>query len=311
MNQKYSIEEITGQIKSLPIIDKSVLEIISILNQPQSNFEVIVEKLSPDLTAQFLKMANMASYGREVRSINYAVRLLGFKEMKHILVSSILIDHLVRRLDVRYFSFEKFQVQAHFCAAVSRILGEILNYAHLEDLFTVSILHNIGKLIIVVYFNEAFHKINTLKQEKNIPAREAELAILGASHSAIGALVLERFKIPGDICDAVRFHDDRKRSIEQSRNYELEFIFREAASIVAGYVLPENMAPMEIVKKMAKTIARGRENCLAETRSKIRSRGYAKVFSTILSDASDLVRRDLKEILDQRLDREGENSAPV
>ena len=300
MNKKRSIEEIASQIKSLPLIDKSVFEIVSLLNNPESNFEIIVDKLSPDLTARFLKMANMASYGREVRSIGYAVRLLGFKEMKNILVSSILIDHLVRRLDMRHFSFEKFQIQAHFCAAISRILGEILSYPGLEDLFTVSVLHNIGKLIIVVYFNEEFQKINDLKQYKNISAREAELEILGASHSEIGAIVLDRFRIPKDICDAVRYHDVHERKIEDSDNYELEFIFREAASIVGKYTLPEDIEPNAIVTKMAKTIAKGREACLSETRSKIRSRGYAKVFANLLSDASELVREDLKEILNER-----------
>ena len=300
MNSKRSIEEITGQIKSLPLIDRSVFEIISLLNNPESNFEIIVEKLSPDLMARFLKMANMASYGREVRSINYAVRLLGFKEMKNILVSSILIDHLIRRLDMRHFSFEKFQIQAHFCAAISRILGEILNYSSLEDLFTVSVLHNIGKLIIVVYFNEEFQKINDSKQENKISAREAELEILGASHSEIGAIVLEKFKIPKDICDAVRFHDVHDRKIEDSDNYELEFIFREAAAIVGKYTLPEDIDPMAIVPKMVKTIEAGREACLSETKSKIRSRGYSKVFLNLLSDASDLVRADLKEIINER-----------
>ena len=300
MNNKRDIKEITRHIKSLPLIDKSVFEIISILNNPESNFEVIVEKLSPDLTARFLRMANMASYGREVRSIGYAVRLLGFKEMKNILVSSILIDHLVRRLDMRHFSFEKFQVQAHFCAAISRIIGEILNYDCLEDLFTVSILHNIGKLIIVVYFNDEFQSINAYKQTNGVTARQAELHVLGASHSEIGAMVLEQFKIPKDICDAVRYHDVHERRIEDSLNYELEFIFRESAAIVGAYSLPEGKDPMIIVKEMAGTISRGRAACLEETRSKIRSRGYKNVFSGLLSDASDLVKTDLMNIVTRR-----------
>lgn len=301
LQKSYTIEEIANRVKRLPLIDRAVFEIMSLLNNPESNFETIVDKLSPDLTARFLNMANMANYGREVRTISYAVRVLGYKEMKNILVSSILIDHLTRRLEMNQFSFEKFQIQAHFSAAISRILGEILNYPNLEDLFTVSILHNIGKLVIVVYFSEEYKKINIIKQERNLSARDAELEILGATHSEIGALVLERFKIPKDICDAVRFHDSENRKIDEADNYELEFIFRESAKIVGHFTLPQEMDPMDLIRQLSETIKRGQEVCLEETKKKIRSRGYVKVFENLLWEASDLVRNDLKEVLEERI----------
>ena len=300
MEKKYSIEEIGSRIKSIPLIDKSIFDIIALLNNPDTTYEAIAKKLPADLTVRFLNMANMAAYGREVRSIGHAVRLLGFKEMKNILISSLLIDHLVRRLDLNHFSFDKFQIQAHFCGAVSRILAQILNFSGLEDLFTVSVLHNIGKLIIVVYFDEEHRRINALKQEKNIRACEAEAEVLGATHSQIGAMVLERLNIPKDICDTVRFHDDLDRKISDSNNYELEFIFRTAAGIVGTLPLPEAMEPMELVGRMANSIARGREKCLAETRHGMRSRGYEKVFPRILADASELVTKDLREIIGVR-----------
>jgi len=300
MDSRYTIDQLSSQIKSLPLIDKSVFEIMSLLNNPESNFEQIIEKLSPDLMARFLNMANMAHYGRQVRTINYAVRLLGYVEMKNILVSSILIDHLTRRLDMNHFSFDKFQVQAHFCAAISRILGEMLNYTKLEDLFTVSILHNIGKLVVVVYFFDEHKKINELKQIEGLSARDAELEALGVTHSEIGAMVLERFKIPQDICDAVRFHDSTDREISESSNFELEFIFRESAGIVGNCFLPEGMNPMDLINQLSGTIEEGKDACLRETKMKIRSRGYSKIFKNVLAEASELVRRDLKEILGER-----------
>lgn len=295
---------IKSRIKSLPLIDKAVFEIISLLNNPDSNFEVIINKLSPDLSARFLNMANMAHFGKEVRTIGFAVRVLGYREMKNILVSSILIDHLTKRLDMCHFSYDKFQTQAQFCAAVSRILGEILGYANLEDLFTVSVLHNIGKLVIVVYFNDEHQLISKIKQEKRLPAREVELDVLGATHSEIGAVVLERFNIPADICDAVRFHDTIGRDLSQSKNFELEFIFRESAGIVGQYRLPEGMVPMDLVTQMSETIKEGRAVCLEEIRNKIRSRGYSKLFRNVLTEASFLVQRDLNTILEKRDDSE-------
>ena len=79
MEKSETIEKIKSRIKSLPLIDKAVFDIMALLNNPESNFEVIIKNLSPDLTARFLNMANMAHYGKEVRTIGFAVRVLGYK----------------------------------------------------------------------------------------------------------------------------------------------------------------------------------------------------------------------------------------
>ena len=301
MDKSETIEKIKTRVKSLPLIDKAVFDIMALLNNPDSNFEVIIKKLSPDLSARFLNMANMANYGKEVRTIGHAVRVLGYREMKHILVSSILIDHLIKRLDMRNFSYDKFQMQAQFCAAISRVLGEILGYTNLDDLFTVSMLHNIGKLIIVVYFNEEHQMISKIKMETHRPSKEVEMEVLGSSHSEIGAIVLERFSVPGDICDAVRYHDSIKRDLSQSKNFELEFIFRESAGIVGKFTLPKNMNPLDLIPKLSETIKKGRSAYMDEVRHKIRSRGYSKMFENVLMEATDLVQKDLSEIIEKRI----------
>ena len=46
---------IKDKIKRLPLTDASVFEVISLLNDPESNFEQIIEKLSPDIVARARK----------------------------------------------------------------------------------------------------------------------------------------------------------------------------------------------------------------------------------------------------------------
>ena len=290
-------EIIKDKIKRLPLTDASVFEIISLLNDPESNFKQIIEKLSPDIVVRFLKMANSASYGREVRSINYAVRLLGYKKMAQILNTSLVMDHFAKRSN---FDFNKFQKQAQFCVAVSRILGEIFDYNNPEDLFTVATLHNIGKLVIAVYFKDEHKRIIALKKSKNISTTEAEQRILNITHAEIGALVLENFNIPLDICDAIRFHHAKNRIHPEESNFQLELIARESARIVDDFVLPEEMEPLEIIDRLKETIRKGREICREEVRIEMQDKGYNKVFPSLLEQASDLVYKNLKKILQER-----------
>jgi HD-like signal output (HDOD) protein len=300
--QKESIEK---RLEELPLVDVSVFEVISMLDDPDANFEKIAENLSPDVASRFLEMANSAYYGREVRSIGYAVRVLGFTQMKKILTSSLLMSHFIKKVDVTGFNFNKFQQQAQFCGAVSRVMGEIVGFDRPEDLFTVAILQNIGKLVLATHFREEFREINALKVSKGLPTREAEQQVLGTTHAHIGALVLEQFNIPADICNAVRYHDSYERTVPEGPNYQLEFISREATRIVGRFKLPQGMEAMEIVDRLQGTVAEGRKRCRKMIEERMHEEGYRETFVDLLREASGLVVRDLKIFLQERDTQEG------
>ena len=296
-----TIEKLWDKIKSLPLIDVAVFDVISLLDNPDSNFEQIAEKLSPDIAANFLTMANSAYYGREVRSVSFAVRVLGYGQMKKILTSAALMDHFVKRLDLEDFNFEKFQVQAYFCAAISKVLGEILGYERPEDLYTVSILQNIGKLVMAVYFIDEYREINALKISEGLASRIAEQQILGITHGEIGAVVLERFEIPKEICNAIRFHDVVGRIVPEASGFELEFVSRASSRLVAGFALPEEMNGQDIMDRLRGTVDEGRKKYQEKMREIVHSKGgYREAFETLIDQAAGLIRRDLKIFLKER-----------
>jgi HD-like signal output (HDOD) protein len=295
-----TIDQISNKIDKLPLVDREVVDIITLLNNPASNFKQIVEKLSPSLAARFLNIANSAYYGgREVRTIDYAVKLLGYTKMKDILITSILVDHFTKRL--KGFDFNKFLAQAQFCAAVAKVLGEMLNFRQLEDLFTVATLQNIGKLVIAVYFKDDYRKIVALKKAQELPSCKAEKQILGMSHGEIGAIVLQRFKIPQDICDAVKFHDSRDTELPVENDNYLQHIARQATRIVGHFSLPKDMAPMDLYHMLRATVEEGKKNYREQVQSQLRSKGYSQIFSSLLEDAADLVSDDLRTHLRERV----------
>lgn len=299
MTSQDTIELIETKIHKLPLVDSEVIEIITLLNNPASNFEQIVQKLSPSLATRFLNIANSAYYGgREVRSISYAVQLLGYGKMKDILITSILMDHFTKRL--KDFDFEKFLKQAQLYAAVSKVLGEIIVFKQLEDLFTVATLQNIGKLVIAVYFKEAHQQVVALKKAAGLPSCEAEKRILGMSHGEIGAIVLQRFNIPPQICDAVKFHDPHDTVLPLENENYLQHIARMATTIVGRFSLPESIAPMDLYHMLRATVEEGKKNYRDQIHTQLRSKGYHEIFPSLLEQASDLVCNDLKAHLPLR-----------
>ena len=293
-------EEIEKKIQELPLVDVAVFDVIAMLDDPDTNFERISKNLSPDVASRFLEMANSAYYGREVRSIGYAVRVLGFTQMKKILTSSLLMSHFIKHVDFKRFNFEKFQQQAHFCGVVSRALGEILGYEKPEDLFTVAILQNIGKLVLATHFKAEFDEINRLKISEGVSSREAEHRVLGIGHAEIGALVLKKFKIPEDICNAVKYHDAFERVTPEGPSYQLEFIAREASRIVGKFRLPKEMEPQEMNERLKGTVSEGRRRYQKRIEEGMQEKGYRETFVELLAEASALIYRDLKLFVNER-----------
>ncbi len=295
MAHSYTADSIKEKIERLPLIDAAAFKILSLLNDPQSNYEKIINKLSPDVTALFLNMANKAYYGKTVRSINYAVTLLGYKAMRQILITSFLLDHLIKQLGLKDFNFDKFQIQSHFCAAVTRALADVMDYKNVEDLFTVSMLYNIGKLIIVVYFSDEHQKIVDLKKKEGISTSDAEQRILGITHADIGAVALKRYNIPQDICEAVRYHNRWDRVKAADSNFQLVVIFRQAAVMVHQFRLPDDDSLLKLKAQLKNTAAQACAKFQEELAACRDTDNYHDTFLGILTQGSSLLMDTLKE----------------
>jgi len=295
---KKTQQEIEEEINRLPLIDVTIWKVISLLDDPNSNFEKIAEQVSPDIATRFLSMASSAFYGRKVESINYAVRVLGYGQMKKLLITSILFEHFTKHL--KDFSFAKFQSQAQFCAATSKALGQMLDYDKLEDLFTVAMLHNIGKLVLAVYFKDHHRQIIALKQTEKIATGKAEMRILGMTHAEIGALLLNRFNIPERICDAVKFHDIQDQVVLGQDDYRLILISKEATRIVRCFTLPEMKDPLELLTKLDQTIRDGRQACGKARENEMRNKPHQEIFPQLLEAASVRLYGALGRVLQER-----------
>jgi HD-like signal output (HDOD) protein len=299
MNRQATLEAVEKRVEELPLGDSSVFRIITLLNDPESNFDQIVARLSPGLATRFLHIANTAFSGRKVRSITYAVKLLGYKKMKDVLTTSILMDHFTTRIEG--FNLDKFLKQAQFCTVVARALATMLDFNRFDDLFTVAMLQNIGKLVIAVYFKDELKRIVALKKTEGLTSYEAENQVLGMRHGEIGAVLLERFNIPSDICEAVRFHDSPAGSdLPNPSDSDLPFIARQATRIVGCFSLPEGLEPEELTSRLSFAVENGKEGCREYLKAHLRAQGYAQIFPSLLEHASQRLHRDLRNHLRER-----------
>ena len=67
-------------------------------------------------------------------------------------------------------------------------------------------MHDIGKLALDQLFPDEFRQVITLAKDKSIYFRKAERQLFGRPHQDIGEYLLDKWKIPDILKDAVKNH---------------------------------------------------------------------------------------------------------
>ncbi len=202
--------ELLAAIDDLPPLPRVLDRVLQLLNDSAAStgdIAVLIEKDSV-LSGNVLRCVNSAYYGlpSRVTSIRHAVALLGFATVRNQAVA-FSVRRLVKnsrtppaRLYARYGQ------HSLACAMLSERLAELLEVADAEAAFPSGLFHDIGKLLILATFPELLRSIVELFEQGTGDYEQAELEVLGLTHSQVSRMVLEKWKLPQCILQAVEYH---------------------------------------------------------------------------------------------------------
>lgn len=197
-----------AKIGELPPIPAVILESMSLLNDPSSTVRKIQEQILLDqaLTAFILKVANSALYGlrKEVSTISYAINLMGYNTTK-----SILTAYLSKNL---YSSKGNKLIQTMLwkhsisSAVFGKKIAEHMKKVNSEEAFISSLLHDIGKGVLLKNKTEEFESIVQLIYNEGMSSVEAERTILEYTHIEVGYLLMKNWRFSDSIIETVIYH---------------------------------------------------------------------------------------------------------
>jgi putative nucleotidyltransferase with HDIG domain len=160
------------------------------------------------LTAKLLRLSNSAYYGysRRIANVREAVILLGMRTVRSVAISSGIIDSF--SVPTPHESFEKDLFWAHSVSVglVAEVIARETRIARPEDAFTAGVLHDIGKLAMMLAEPMEFAEVVDLVLNEGMRYGDAEHAVFGIGHEHIGARLAERWKFPDPLCEAIRRH---------------------------------------------------------------------------------------------------------
>ncbi len=191
---------------TLPTVFTRINETIM---KPNSSSHEIADLISKDtgLSARLLKIVNSAFYGypSEIDSLSQAVSIVGTNQLSMLALG---IDVVAEFKDIpsRYMNMNLFWKHSIACGIIARLIAATRNIQNTERLFVAGMLHDIGRL--VVYHYMPHDALDMLKEARDTeaPLARVEVEYLGGDHAEIGGLLLQIWKLPQSLENAVRYH---------------------------------------------------------------------------------------------------------
>jgi putative nucleotidyltransferase with HDIG domain len=198
-------------VELVPAFPESVRRILELSGDTGCSQKDIVEviKKDPVFTLKILRLVNSPYFGlsREITSINHAGVYLGQNTLKNVSLCLAAVGAVPRaasdRLDMGAFWLHSLAVAA--CASMlGRKLGvsrdDVANY------FAAGLLHDIGKVILALYMPEQFEAATRTAAERGASLDRCERDVIGVDHAEAGALLAEKWQLPGELREAIASH---------------------------------------------------------------------------------------------------------
>jgi len=197
-----------SQHYSLPALPQTLTKIQEIIRDPDTEMSTIVELISSDpaLVAQLLKIVNSSYYGipTEVSQIQFAVAFLGLNEVYRMALSLTVINTLNVEDAIQ---LKEFWFHSYYTSLCSKYLAKKYEpQLSFEDLWSASVLHDIGRLVYLKFFPAHYAEIKKYMQENGCLLSQAIEHFFLPADTYFGSLLCDHWRLPEKIKDACEFH---------------------------------------------------------------------------------------------------------
>ncbi len=215
MLEAFVMKKLKG-INDLPPLPEILFEIYSKLDSITSSAQQLADiiKKDPALTTKLLKLANSPYYGliKKVNSVTKAIVILGFNEVRNIVIALSVTGTFPKDMAIGPFSSKDLWIHSIGVAYSAQKIGEIIGQdIDISELFTIGLIHDIGRFLLPVYFQDSLVKALSIMDERKMSLIDAE-AMVGIVHTEIGAFLATWWKLSDLIINAIRYHHTPKRA---------------------------------------------------------------------------------------------------
>lgn len=194
-------------LPSLGSINKALQGLLVTEQRYTAQIAEIIRR-DPSLTSRLLRLVNSVYYGLNtpINSIEEAVFYLGVRQIRQLAMVTPVIEDFQRLTRQCNFPWREFWQHCIGTAIMAREVTSNVPGPTEDTDYVAGLVHDIGKIVMAWTFPDHFSEIHRRAQAGTQPISEIEEEILGVNHSELGALYLERHRLPELMVYSARYH---------------------------------------------------------------------------------------------------------
>ncbi len=207
-----TVDKIIEQLGDLPAAPEILSKALKMTSDLQSNINDISKQILADqsLALKVISLSNSPMYGQvnRISSISEAIRIIGFDQVKSIIVSASTYNLFKSSTHAKIAK----KLWEHSLAAAlgSRIIVQKFGILDKEEAYLCGLLHDIGKLVLLQTAPNTYLKIIEKVKETKLPFMEVEGQELGFNHVNVGHALLTKWQFPSNLISQISVHHSSK-----------------------------------------------------------------------------------------------------
>jgi putative nucleotidyltransferase with HDIG domain len=204
-------KKLSAAVEKMPAFPKSVQRILELTrdsNCQPKELVMVIEK-DPVMTMKLLRILNSAYYSfpQKITSVNQSVVYLGINTVKNMALSFAAMGVLPAQ-NAAGFDVQRYLMHSLATASLARSLCQKFGGGETDptDCYIAGLLHDFGKVVFAQFMPEEFKQALAMSAEQSISLHVAEQEVIGADHSIVGAMLVEKWQFPQSLTDTIRFH---------------------------------------------------------------------------------------------------------
>lgn len=198
-------------LKVVPTLNGIVEKVFDVLSDAYSSPATLGEVVQYDqaISSKVISIANSAYYSRgvEIFSLQRAVLTIGFNEIREIVTSLIFMENILKMLKLKEEDLFALWKHSMLVACAARTLSERLFIDDPSKVYTLSLLHDIGKIVFYLSCDEYGNLARRAHTEK-IDDSVLEKDTFGIDHQELGRVIAIKWKFPEDFACVISHHHE-------------------------------------------------------------------------------------------------------
>jgi len=259
-----SRDRIMAALDKLPPFSPVLSKLLATLSNDDVSFGELASIIETDavLAGNLLRVVNSPLYGRisTINSVRHAVAIMGSIKIRNLVLGMSVSRRWAGAKAPGKWDAKQFNVHSLAVAVLSDLVVLEAPVPYPEGAFTAGLLHDVGKLLIAVSMPAQFDTLCEIYKAGGDSAYNCELEVLGVTHTEISGAILEKWKLPIQIQEAVTFHHSPDHAASGKPHLAHVIEASDAYLNESGIGMPPYSHPVSSVGEGSKKL--GLRNCI-------------------------------------------------